>query len=306
MKYRIWKFLSQILFHRNDLAGILKPVMTNLNNCNINNEEYIPFLKTFSKCQLEVLCQSEIISVEIFNSLLFNNKKSKYLDSNKHPNNNEEIIEGIISEDKIKELQEFILEKDIKKFNTITKSFNEVEKMSIPLIHYCVIKNALECFKYLLVNGYSDLFETMKEQNTNGNKEFGEFIFKYKWDCMALAIYKGSKIMMKILEEKGIEKGTNSVHLEAAILSYRNSIVQEIIEEINEKKKYSFLLNILENALLACSQNNNIKGCELLILKGADIRIKNFYYEKRMTFYYSKSFTIKNDNLMITIKPHSI
>ena len=73
-------------------------------------------------------------------------------------------IEEIISGDKIKELEKLLQEKDIKSFNTITKSFLEVKKMEIPLIQYCIMKNAIECFKYLLVNGYDDPNKTMEEK----------------------------------------------------------------------------------------------------------------------------------------------
>ena len=36
--------------------------------------------------------------------------------------------------------------------------------MKSPLIQYCVMKNAIECFKYLLVNGFGDPNKTMEEQ----------------------------------------------------------------------------------------------------------------------------------------------
>ena len=65
-------------------------------------------------------------------------------------------IEEIISGDKIKELEKLLQEKDIKTFNTITKSFLEAKEMEIPLIQYCIMKKAIECFKYLLVNCFDD------------------------------------------------------------------------------------------------------------------------------------------------------
>ena len=55
-------------------------------------------------------------------------------------------IEEIISGDKIDELTKLLQEKDIKTFNTITKSFFEVEKMTIPLIQYCIMKKAIKCY----------------------------------------------------------------------------------------------------------------------------------------------------------------
>ena len=179
MKVKIWTVLAQILFYRNDLIEIIKPFFENLKKENINDEKYIPLLKTFPKDQLEVLYKNGIITEKKFNSLLPKNQNQLELDFNftfltKKASNitvdevNTKIntkIEEIISGDKIKELQEFVQEKDIKTFNMITKYFLEVERMEIPLIQYCIMKKAIECFKYLLVNGYDDPNKTMKEQN---------------------------------------------------------------------------------------------------------------------------------------------
>ena len=61
-----------------------------------------------------------------------------------------EKVEDIISGEKLLE------ERDIKPFNTIRKPFLEVEEMKIPLIQYCIMKKAIKCFKFLLVNGFDD------------------------------------------------------------------------------------------------------------------------------------------------------
>ena len=87
--------------------------------------------------------------------------------------------------------------------------------MEIPLIQYCIIKRAIECFKYLLVNGYDDPNKTMVVQN---DRQHCYNI--YKWDCMTLAIYFGNVEIIKILESRGIEKGRLPDHIEAALLSY--------------------------------------------------------------------------------------
>ena len=103
-------------------------------------------------------------------------------------------------------------------------------------------------------------------------------IFKrYNWDCMAMAIYFGNKEIIKILEEKGIKKGKIPAHIEAAILSYRNEITKEIMQEMNEKNKE--FQNELNNAIISSAKSNNIKGAELLISKGADINAKNIIYK---------------------------
>ena len=184
-------------------------------------------------------------------------------------------IEEIISGDKIKELEKLLQEKDIKTLNTITKSFLEVGKMEIPLIQYCIMKKAMECFKYLLVNGYDDPNKTMDEQSPESFYDYNSHnvrpIKRYEWDCIATAIYFGNKEIIKILEEKGNEKGKNATHIEAAILSYRNIIVKEIIEDLNENKEQ--IQNILNLSITASAKNNNIKGFEIVISKGANINI---------------------------------
>ena len=240
MNVQIWRGLAQILFYRNDLFEIIKPFFENLKNENINDEKYIPLLKTFSKDQLKVLYENGIITEEKFNLLLPKNQKENQFstkETNFKVNDINAKIEEIISGDKSKELDKFIQEKDIKTINTITKSFIEVEEMQIPLIQYCIMKKAIECFKYLLVNGFDDPNKTMDEQNP---KRIGYGISakikRYKWDCMATAIYFGNKEIIGILEDKEIEKGKNPTHIEAAILSYRNMIAKEIIDDLNEKK----------------------------------------------------------------------
>ena len=62
MIVKIWRTLTQILLYRNDLIEIIKPFFENLKNENINDEKYIPVVKTFSKNQLEVLYENGIIS----------------------------------------------------------------------------------------------------------------------------------------------------------------------------------------------------------------------------------------------------
>ena len=123
MNAEIWRVLAQILFYRNDLIETIKPFFENLKNENINDEKYSPFLQTFSKYHLEVLYQNGIISEEKLNLLI-----PKKTNSTINDNNINTKLEEIISGDKIKELAKLIQEKDIKTFNTITKSFLEVKK----------------------------------------------------------------------------------------------------------------------------------------------------------------------------------
>ena len=154
--------------------------------------------------------------------------------------------------------------------------------MEIPLIQYCIMKKAMECFKYLLVNGFDDPKKTMIEIN----KEFFTIsvhisigIKRYEWDCMATAIFFGNKEIIKILEEKGIENEMEKIaHIEAAILSYRNNIVKRMIEDLNENDKP--IQNILNICIITSAKNNNLKDVEFFISKGADINAKDIIYQK--------------------------
>ena len=276
MNLKIWRVLVQILYDHKNSIEIIKPFFENLKNENINDLKFIPFLKTFSKPQLRVLYQYKIFTDE--NPLI-----SQY-NLNKISTNQTEInIEDIISGDKVNEFGELIQKKGIKTFNIVIKSFREIERMEIPIIQYCIMENAIECFKYLLVNGYDDPHKVRKNQSY--------FQYEYKWDSMATAIYFGNKEIIKILEEKGIEKGENQAHLEAAIMSYRNLIVEEIFEIMNEKEQ-NLDKNLLKQFILAASRSNNIKGAELLFKKRANINIEMIYYSNLIIVFLIK--VIKN------------
>ena len=131
MTQKIWRILSQILYYRNDLAVIINPFFENLKNENLNKTKYIPFLKTFSKSQLEVLYQDGIITETKFSLIISsieeqNNQKnpsSTNLSNSSMNDNDNTNIEEIILGDKINELQELIQKEDIKTFNTIIRSF---------------------------------------------------------------------------------------------------------------------------------------------------------------------------------------
>ena len=151
--------------------------------------------------------------------------------------------------------------------------------MKIPLIQYCIMKKAIECFKYLLVNGFDDPNKTIEEQNPNPDITWWKSRHRYEWDCMAIAIFFENKEIIKILEEKGIEKGKNPVHIEAAILSYRNIITKEIIEDMKENNEE--IQNLLDISIIASAKSNNINEVEYLMTKGVNINA----HDKQLTLF---------------------
>ena len=301
---KIWGVLTQILCHRNDLVYIIKPFFANLKNENINDQKYLPLLETFPKYQLEALYQNGIISRNEFDEIQLNYEKKLKKFIFMHDNikfhdpinyYNDESVEEIISADTINELQELIQEKDIKNFSLLTRPFKEVKTMHIPLIQYCIMKNAIKCFKYLLVNGFDDPHKCMEVHYMFQKQHLRKINNqKYKWDCMATAIYYGNKEVIKILEDKQIEK-ENPATIEAAILSYRNTIAKALIDEMTENNNNNDNndndnnnnnenndnkdKNFLNVPLFASVISNNIKGGELLIKKGANINVNDINYQ---------------------------
>ena len=265
-----------MISYRTDLINTIKPFFLQLNDTN-NNEKYtiqeekhIPFLKSLSRFQIEVLHKCEILDDKIYNAIVSVSKNSP----KSAKNEKEEIVREIIKNDKMEEIQKLIRENGISAISPITKSFIDVENMGIPIINECIIQKATNCFKYLLINGIEDPTITIQDQNPypadNFMHNFWKSEHKYEWDCMAIAIYYGEVEIMKILEEKGIEKGNNPSHIEAAILSYRNGIVNEIINQLKEKNE-KINNDLLLIGLIASTNNNNIKGFEMVLNNGADL-----------------------------------
>ena len=115
MNVKIWRVLAQILFYRNDLIEIIKPFFENLKNENINDEKYIPLLKTFSNDQLEVLYHNGIITEKNFNLLIpkfkfLNQKENQFStkETNSTINYINTKIEEIISGDKITSRKKYL------------------------------------------------------------------------------------------------------------------------------------------------------------------------------------------------------
>ena len=288
MEYQIWKQLIQILSFRNDLIDTIKPFFVQLNNnnngtFNINEDKHILFLKSLGNFQLDVLHKYKIIDEEIYTATTLNDEFFSN-NSSESSNNEEEIVKEIIKRDKLEEMKRLIREKGIDEINHITKSFNEVEKMIIPIMIYCIIQKAPKCFKYLLINGIDDPTKKMRDQNPESVFDINTHIDikRYEWDCMDIAIYSGNMEIVKILEEEGFEKENNFSHLEAAILSYRNKIVKEIINQIKEKSEKNKIINgkVLTRGLLLSGKNNNIIGAELLLKNGANMNAIDVILQK--------------------------
>ena len=281
MRQKIWRFLTQILFNRNDLGNIIKLFFKDLKDENIQDDKYIPLLRTFPRSQLEALLRNNIITEKKYYSLCnFKNQEPIVQDSYN--------IEAMITGDKINELQDLIDKIDIITFNSIIMPFREVQYMKIPLIQYCILKNSIKCFKFLLVNGYDDPNRIMEEQEPIRLNKLSALYRKkkrkiYEWDSMGTAIYLGNKEIIGFLEDRGIEKGINLAHIEAAILSYRNVEARQILYEMERINRT--MHRIFETSLLVSAINNNIEAAELSLKRGIIINVQN---DEKILFKYKK------------------
>jgi len=290
MEQKIWRKLIQILSYRNDLIEKNKLLIRELYNksnnqiYDLNDEKYVSFLKTLPKYYLEVLHNNGIIEDQKYLLLIHHHKKLS--------NHQGQRIEEIIKNDNMEELRRIIVDNGKDSIYTIIKSFNEVKKMKIPIMIYCIIEKAMKCFKYLLINDIQDPTETMQEDNPDPNNRYWRSQHRYEWDCMAITIYYGKIEMMKILEEKGIEKGNQSSHIEAAIFSFRNPIIKAIINSIKEKDE-EIIKDMLMKGILATMKINNIEGFEFLNEKGMNLKMQLVFDSGRKLLHYAAEYNSK-------------
>ena len=311
MEYKIWEQMIQISLYRNELFSVIKLFLINLKNntkkeeYNIKDEKHQSFIRTLPISHAMILYSNKIIE---------NNRYPIFF--------KESEIKKILRKDNIEGLKAFLRDNGNKPLTPIKASFNEVETISIPIIIYSIIEKATKCFKYLLINEIEEPTVTMEQQHhqfrlhrrhRNSKKKEDQ----YKWDCMSIAIYYGQVEIMKILEEKGIEKGKNLEHIAAAILSYRNSMAKSMINQMFEDDDNEMARKALIVGISTASKNNNINAfemllklgmkqqinehellrsksflnlatqfrskqfIELLLLKGANINIKDILYSRR-------------------------
>ena len=294
MEQKIWRHFLEILIFRRDLIDIIKPFLENLKNSQTNEQfsiqdpKFLPYLKSLRAYQLELLHKYDIINYDIYSTLRSKKANSSKSSTPKKENSSQslalkkpsvqKLVKKLIKDDNFRELQHITLEKDINKFKIISSSFEMVKTESIPILIYCIIQNAINCFKYLLINGIDDPRKTMKSRKPIPHPHPRNVKWKdlhiYEWDCMATTIFYGRVEIMKILEENGIEKGEKLNHIEAAFLSFRFSIAKDIIEQIKEKdeKDETMIQNLLNKGLVGSAKSNFIKGGEYIIKQ---ISIKN-------------------------------
>ena len=250
MRVRIEQNLLKALFFRPNLITSIKVFLPNI----ISIENISPFF------------QNKVF----FNYLAENNIKIENNEEKEETEKDDEVVkEGtkqemhfkqIIEKDELEFLQqEFENDKNI----ILHDSFFEIEKVNIPILYYCIMKKAMKCFKFLILNG-ANPSQTLSH----------EWKQEYEWDCISIAVCFGEWEMMKILEERGIDKLNNPNVWESATLTHRNKFLKLLISKQDEISNFE---ECLIEGMKGAIKGNNLKGSIMLILNGVDINAKNFF-----------------------------
>ena len=133
----------------------------------------------------------------------------------------------------------------------------------------------MKCFKFLILNG-ADPSQTLQNEDEDEHK--------YEWDCISIAVCFGEWEMMKILEEKGIDKVDNPNVWEAAALTHRNKFLKLLISNEDQILNFEECLN---KGILGATKGNNLKGIFLLLSNGANINAKDIIYQITINHFES-------------------
>ena len=203
-------------------------------------------------------------------------------------------LEDIIERDDIDSFRLISMENNFD-FNGIIQKENKLFKYAqIPIILYCIEKNAQKCFKYGLINGADP------SQKSNILRDFLK-TKKEVWDGYGFAGAIGNIQTIKMIEDQGIRinenvmKGASKFHQNQIIKwieKEHKSLLKAGIKECIKFENYEAFSIINENCdvisiyiknktlLHYAAEKNSKKIGELLISKGADINAKILFLKK--------------------------
>ena len=197
----------------------------------------------------------------------------------------ETYIKQIIEEDNF-ELIQAEAEKDMNII--VNEIFFEARQIDIPILYYCVMKKAIKCFKFLILNGANPSLElTYVSSNDIGLLIKGE---KYEWDCITVAAYFGEIEVMRILEERGINKLNNPYVWEAIALSHRNQFLHLFISRKDQIPNFE---ECIQKGFKGSIKGINLKAFKLLISKGADINARGIIHQNMKYLFLIINIQIK-------------
>ena len=204
-------------------------------------------------------------------------------------------IEEIIEKDDIDKFRLISNENNFD-FNGRIKKENQLFKYSeIPIILYCIEKNAIKCFKYALINGADPSQKSIYRKGNQGKD-------KEIWDGYGFAGAIGNIQIIKLIEDQGIQinknlmKGASKFHQNHLIRwaeKNHNQILKDGVKETIKFENYEGFDIIYQNLnninatlndkdklpIHYAAKDNSKEIFELLLSKGANIHAKDIIYQ---------------------------
>ena len=183
------------------------------------------------------------------------------------------------------QIEEIIEKDDINSFRLLSNdsdfNFNEIIQRDsdlfvyskIPLILYCIERNAIKCFKYALLNGADPSAKCILVTENN----FGGLKINDQWDGYGFAGAIGSLQIIKLLEGQNIPLNQNL--MEGCSKFHQNHLIHWIEKEHK---------TLLKDGLIECIRYRNYEGFEII---SQNIDIINFSIQLSQknfsTFFYA-------------------
>ena len=137
-------------------------------------------------------------------------------------------IEEVIEKDDLEQLR-FLTNSDNFDYNsTIIKENKLFNYSKVPLLSYCIEKQAQKCFKYIFINGADPLQKSFLYSTSKKSKNSEEPI----WDSFGFAGAIGDISIIKILNEK-ISNISDDL-LQGCIKFHRNDLLSWLLKEHND------------------------------------------------------------------------
>ena len=241
----------------------------------IHNDQILLFhlLKNNASFPLNKMLKTRVLEKSLYEELQKQNKLD--ILKNRIEIREKEKIEEIIDKDDIESFR--LISNDINfDFNGRIKKENKLFKYTeIPIILYCIEKNAIKCFKYALINGANP---SLKSQYIKDSFYIGKEI----WDGYGFAGAIGNIQLIKMIDDQGIPINGNLII--GATKFHQNHIIHWAEKEHKD---------LLKDGLKACIQFQNYEIFEIIAQNVDNISTISYGNHNMTPLLYAAKYTSK-------------
>ena len=251
--------LSKTTMNANDFVHFDQILLFHLLQVNISFPISVMIPKRGRKLKIEKFLYEELLKQNKFDELQRKCDQYHMKIKIREKTKIEEIIENddIESFKLLSNTNDFDFNQKIKKINIL------YHYTRIPIILYCIEKNAYKCFKFALING-ADPTQKSEKLVSRWRKEF-----KRIWDAYGFAGAKGNIQIIRMLKERGLNP--NSCLMEGCSQFHQNMILEWIKDEESQ---------LLDTGIKTTIHYENYQAFSLFVQRKNDLNIlvsqKNF------------------------------